>query len=114
MIEESQRRRVVARCVPIGVVDLVPTADISLEMLVSDIAPALMMGNCVVMISMLNTASPTVRLGELCRDVLPRGVFNLVSEAMTAERWYLKHSGIDVVTLGAHQGTRDRRSCLAH
>ena len=61
------------------------------------IAPALMTGNCIVIKPSPFTPLCTLKLGELCRGLLPPGVLSVVSGGDELGQWMTSHPGLDKI-----------------
>jgi aldehyde dehydrogenase (NAD+) len=80
---------------PIGVVGQIIPWNFPLLMLAWKVAPALAMGNTVVLKPAEFTSSTAVLFAEMCREIgLPRGVFNLVLGDHKAGQALTQHPGI--------------------
>lgn len=97
VLEDTAQRRVVTRFTPLGVVGAIVPWNFPVLLAIWKIAPALMAGNCLVVKPSPFTPLCTLKLGELCRGVLPAGVFNVVSGGDELGRWMTAHPGIDKI-----------------
>jgi acyl-CoA reductase-like NAD-dependent aldehyde dehydrogenase len=61
------------------------------------IAPALITGNCIIIKPSPFTPLCTLKLGELCRCVVPEGVFSVISGGDELGKWMTAHPGIDKI-----------------
>lgn len=85
---------------PLGTVGLITPWNYPLLMVAWKLAPALMMGNAVVLKPSEVTPLTTLRLVELAADLLPAGVFNVVlGDGSTVGTAMSQHPGIDMVAL---------------
>ena len=87
---------------PIGVVGQVTPWNYPMMMAVWKFAPALAAGNCVVLKPSDTTPASTVRMAELMGDILPAGVFNVVTGDRDTGRLLVEH---DVPQLVAVTGS---------
>jgi acyl-CoA reductase-like NAD-dependent aldehyde dehydrogenase len=86
---------------PTGVVGIVPPADRSLLGLVSQLAPAIVSGNTVVVLASEPSPLPAVSLGEvLATSDVPGGVVNILT-GLTAELvpWLAGHMDVNAIDL---------------
>lgn len=97
VIEDTPQRRVITRYTPLGVVGAIVPWNFPVLLAIWKIAPALMSGNCVVVKPSPFTPLCTLKLGELCQEVLPPGVLNVVSGGDELGRWMTAHPGIDKI-----------------
>ncbi|RZQ60834.1 aminobutyraldehyde dehydrogenase [Amycolatopsis suaedae] len=84
---------------PIGVCAQVTPWNYPLMMAVWKIAPALAAGNTVVLKPADTTPSSTVLLAEICADVLPPGVFNVICGDRETGRALVEHPRPDLVAI---------------
>jgi acyl-CoA reductase-like NAD-dependent aldehyde dehydrogenase len=105
VLEDSAARRVITRFTPLGVVGAIVPWNFPVLLAIWKIAPALMTGNCIVVKPSPFTPLCTLKLGELCRDVLPPGVLNVVSGGDELGRWMSSHPGIDKIAFTGHTET---------
>jgi aldehyde dehydrogenase (NAD+) len=85
-------------CAPVGVVGQIIPWNFPLLMLAWKIAPALAMGNTVVLKPAEWTSLTALLFAEICRDVgLPAGVVNVVTGDGKAGEAIVKHPGIDKI-----------------
>ena len=76
---------------PIGVIGQVTPWNYPMMMAVWKFAPALAAGNCVVLKPSDTTPMSTLRMAELMGDILPPGVFNVVSGDRNTGRALVEH-----------------------
>lgn len=103
--EDSDVRLSATYRVPIGVVGAIspwnfPIADAFLK-----VAPALVAGNAVLLKPSPFTPLTTLRIGELIRDLLPPGIFNILSGGEYLGPWMTSHPGIDKVAFTGSTAT---------
>ncbi|MGF6507340.1 aldehyde dehydrogenase family protein [Paraburkholderia sp. 32] len=80
VIADDATRRVEAYREPLGVVAAILPWNFPLFMAAAKIAPTLLTGNTLVLKPAPTTPLATLRLGALCRDVIPAGVLNLLAD----------------------------------
>ncbi|HEY0939868.1 MAG TPA: aldehyde dehydrogenase family protein [Steroidobacter sp.] len=105
IIEDSSERRVTTQFTPIGVVGAITPWNFPVLLAIWKIAPALVTGNCIVVKPSPFTPLCTLKLGELCRDLLPEGVFSVVSGGDELGKWMTAHPGIDKIAFTGHTDT---------
>lgn len=80
VLRDDGRQRIVEHRVPLGVVAAITPWNFPVVLLINKLAPALMAGNTMVAKPAPTTPLTTLMFGELCRDVLPAGVFNIICD----------------------------------
>ncbi len=80
VIEESDSRRVILRRQPLGPVVAIVPWNFPLLLAASKIAPALLAGNTVVLKPAPTTPLTSLLLGEISSNLLPAGVFNVITD----------------------------------
>lgn len=106
-VDDSGRRTEV-RHIPIGVVGAITPWNAPILLAIWKIAPALLAGNTMVLKPSPYTPLATLRLGELLRDVVPKGVLNVVSGANLLGQWITDHPGIGKVSFTGSTATGKR------
>jgi acyl-CoA reductase-like NAD-dependent aldehyde dehydrogenase len=81
VIEDSEGRRVEAHRRPLGVVGCIIPWNYPLLILGFKLPPALLAGNTLVVKPAPTTPLSTLRFAELVKDVLPKGVLNVIADA---------------------------------
>jgi acyl-CoA reductase-like NAD-dependent aldehyde dehydrogenase len=105
VIEDSPQRKVVTQFTPVGVVGAITPWNFPLLLAIWKIAPALVTGNCIVVKPSPFTPLCTLKLGELCKGLLPPGVLNVVSGGDDLGKWMTAHPGIDKIAFTGHTDT---------
>jgi acyl-CoA reductase-like NAD-dependent aldehyde dehydrogenase len=105
ILEETNDRRVITRYSPLGVVGAITPWNFPVLLAVWKIAPALMAGNTIVVKPSPFTPLCTLKLGELCRTLLPKGVFNVVSGSDELGKWMTAHPDIAKIAFTGHTET---------
>ena len=91
---------------PVGVIAQITPWNYPLQMAIWKIGPALAAGNTVVMKPSELTPLTTLRLGELAREVLPAGVFNVVpGDGATTGDALVRHPRVRMACLTGDVGT---------
>jgi acyl-CoA reductase-like NAD-dependent aldehyde dehydrogenase len=79
-LKETDSVRIVRHRTPLGVVAAITPWNSPLLLLMVKLAPALLTGNTVVVKPAPTTPLTTLRLGELCNEIFPAGVVNVVTD----------------------------------
>lgn len=91
--------------VPIGVVGAIVPWNFPVALAFFKIAPALLAGNTMVLKPSPLTPLTALKFGELLRDALPPGVFNVVSGGDALGPWMTAHPGIDKISFTGSTAT---------
>jgi len=78
VIKEDEGQKIVRQHTPLGVVAAITPWNFPMVLLMMKVAPALVAGNTVVIKPAPTTPLTTLRFGELCAEVLPPGVVNVI------------------------------------
>jgi acyl-CoA reductase-like NAD-dependent aldehyde dehydrogenase len=80
-LADDQDRRVIRQRLPLGVVGAITPWNFPVIMMVTKLAPALMAGNTIVVKPAPTTPLATLKVGELCAEIFPPGVVNVIADA---------------------------------
>jgi acyl-CoA reductase-like NAD-dependent aldehyde dehydrogenase len=80
VLKDDANGRVVQQRTPLGVVAAITPWNFPLILLMTKVAPALLAGNTVIAKPAPTTPLTTLRLGELCADIFPAGVVNVIAD----------------------------------
>jgi acyl-CoA reductase-like NAD-dependent aldehyde dehydrogenase len=80
VLREDATQRVVQRRTPLGVVATITPWNFPLILLMIKVPPALLTGNTVVSKPAPTTPLTTLRFGELCNEIFPPGVVNVITD----------------------------------
>lgn len=80
VIYQDATRKVIEHRTPLGVVAAITPWNFPLILLMAKVAPALVAGNTVVAKPAPTTPLTTLLFGEICRGLLPPGVFNVICD----------------------------------
>jgi acyl-CoA reductase-like NAD-dependent aldehyde dehydrogenase len=80
VLKETADNRIVMQRTPLGVVAAITPWNFPLILLMIKVAPALLAGNTVVAKPAPTTPLSTLRFGELCAEILPPGVVNIITD----------------------------------
>jgi acyl-CoA reductase-like NAD-dependent aldehyde dehydrogenase len=105
VIEDTAERRVVTRFTPLGVVGAITPWNFPVLLAIWKIAPALATGNCIIVKPSPFTPLCTLKLGEICREVLPPGVFSVITGGDELGKWMTAHPDIDKIAFTGHTET---------
>lgn len=78
LLKEDATQRIVQQHAPLGVVAAIVPWNFPMLLLCVKIAPALLMGNTVVAKPAPTTPLTALKFGELCADILPPGILNVI------------------------------------
>ncbi|MGB8418909.1 aldehyde dehydrogenase family protein [Paraburkholderia sp.] len=105
IVEESDARRVITRFSPLGVVGAIAPWNFPVLLAVWKIAPALLTGNTILLKPSPYTPLCSLKLGEICRGILPPGVLSVVTGGDELGKWMTTHPGIDKIAFTGHTDT---------
>lgn len=108
VLEESATRRVEQRHVPLGVVAAIAPWNFPIMLAHWKVAPALLAGNTVLLKPSPFTPLTTLRIAELVREIMPPGVYNVVTGGDELGPWMTSHPGIDKVSFTGSTATGRR------
>jgi aldehyde dehydrogenase (NAD+) len=103
--EDSDKRRVVSSRVPLGVVCAIAPWNFPVMMAFWKAAPALVAGNTVVLKPSPFTPLTTLRIASYMRDMLPRGVLNVLTGGDELGPWMTSHPGFNKVSFTGSTAT---------
>ena len=81
VLRETATDRIVQQRTPLGVVAAITPWNFPVILMMTKLAPALLAGNTVVVKPAPTTPLTTLRLGELCAEIFPAGVVNVIADA---------------------------------
>jgi len=84
---------------PLGVIGSIEAWNFPILLAIAKIAPALLVGNTMVVKPSPYTPLTTLRMGELFSEILPPGVLNIISGGDQLGAWMTSHPKIQKVTL---------------
>jgi acyl-CoA reductase-like NAD-dependent aldehyde dehydrogenase len=105
VVEDTSEHLVTTRRVPVGVVGAITPWNYPVLLSIWKIAPALVAGNCMVLKPSPFTPLTSLKMGELLADLLPPGVFNVVSGGNDLGRWMTEHDGIAKISFTGSSAT---------
>jgi acyl-CoA reductase-like NAD-dependent aldehyde dehydrogenase len=80
VLRESDHEKIIKQRAPLGVVAAIAAWNFPLLLLVIKVAPALLAGNTVVAKPAPTTPLTTLLFGELCAEIFPPGVVNIIAD----------------------------------
>jgi acyl-CoA reductase-like NAD-dependent aldehyde dehydrogenase len=80
VLKDTDKVRIVQQRTPLGVVAAITPWNFPMALLMLKVAPALLAGNTVVVKPAPTTPLTTLRFGELCGEILPPGVVNVITD----------------------------------
>jgi acyl-CoA reductase-like NAD-dependent aldehyde dehydrogenase len=97
VLEDSGQRRIELQWFPLGVAGIITPWNAPINLAAGPLTSALYTGNTVVLKPSPYTPLCTLKLGELARDIFPRGVINVLAGGDDLGRWMSEHPGIDKI-----------------
>jgi acyl-CoA reductase-like NAD-dependent aldehyde dehydrogenase len=81
VLQEDGQSKIVRQRLPLGVVAAITPWNFPIIMMVTKLAPALLAGNTIVVKPAPTTPLATLKVGELCAEIFPPGVVNVIADA---------------------------------
>ena len=97
-IVDDAQARIELRYVPLGVAGIITPWNAPINLAIGPLVSALYTGNTVVLKPSPYTPLSTLKIGELIRDVFPRGVVNFIAGGDSLGQWMTEHPGIDKIS----------------
>ncbi|WP_109807264.1 aldehyde dehydrogenase family protein [Sphingosinithalassobacter portus] len=94
VLREKDGNRIVEQRTPLGIVAAITPWNFPLMLLANKIGPALVAGNTMICKPAPTTPLTTLLLGELCRDIFPAGVINMLCDENELGPAITEHPGI--------------------
>ena len=98
VVEDSEQRYHVTKYEPIGLVAAIVPWNYPILLAMFKVAPALLAGNTIVLKPAPTTPLTTLKIGKLIRDVIPRGVLNVISGDDRLGPWMTSHPAFDKIS----------------
>lgn len=98
LLLEDDARRIELRYYPLGVAGIITPWNAPINLAIGPLTSALYTGNAVILKPSPYTPLTTLRLGELLKDVFPRGVLNVLAGGDELGEWMTAHPGIDKIS----------------
>ena len=83
---------------PLGVVGIITPWNAPINLALGPIASALYTGNTIVLKPSPYTPLTTLKMGELMRDIFPKGVVNVLAGGDELGQWMTEHAGINKIS----------------
>ena len=80
ILHENDEERILVHYTPLGVVAAIVPWNFPIVLLMVKLAPALVAGNTLIIKPAPTTPLATLKIGELCQQILPPGVVNIVTD----------------------------------
>ncbi|MET0280076.1 MAG: aldehyde dehydrogenase family protein [Steroidobacteraceae bacterium] len=80
VLTETAETRIIRQRLPLGVVACITPWNFPVIMMVTKLAPALLAGNTVVVKPAPTTPLATLKVGEICAEIFPAGVVNVIAD----------------------------------
>jgi acyl-CoA reductase-like NAD-dependent aldehyde dehydrogenase len=97
-IVDDAEKRIELRYVPLGVAGIITPWNAPINLAIGPLVSALYTGNTVVLKPSPYTPLSTLKIGELIRDVFPRGVVNVLAGGDALGQLMTEHTGIDKIS----------------
>ncbi len=97
-IVDDAQKRIELRYVPLGVAGIITPWNAPINLAIGPLVSALYTGNTVVLKPSPYTPLSTLKIGELIRDVFPKGVVNIIAGGDALGQWMTEHPGIDKIS----------------
>ena len=99
VLDDSEGRRVEAHRKPLGVIGAIVPWNFPMILMAFKLPPALLAGNTVVLKPAPTTPLASLRFAELVKDILPKGVLNLVmGRGSTVGQALLEHKDVHAIS----------------
>jgi acyl-CoA reductase-like NAD-dependent aldehyde dehydrogenase len=105
VLRESNGNSVIEHRTPLGVVGAITPWNFPLILLMNKLGPALITGNCVIAKPAPTTPLTTLLFGELSKDILPAGVFNILCDQNELGPLLTRHPDIDKIAFTGSTAT---------
>jgi acyl-CoA reductase-like NAD-dependent aldehyde dehydrogenase len=96
-IMDDAERKVELRYFPLGVVGIITPWNAPINLAAGPLTSALYTGNTVVLKPSPYTPLCTLKMGEIAKDIFPRGVVNVLAGGDELGQWMTEHPGIDKI-----------------
>jgi len=97
-IVDDAEKRIELRYVPLGVAGIITPWNAPINLAIGPLVSALYTGNTVVLKPSPYTPLSTLKIGELIRDVFPRGIVNFIAGGDQLGQWITEHPQIDKIS----------------
>ncbi len=104
LVDDAQRK-VIRQRLPLGVVVAITPWNFPVIAVMAKLAPALLAGNTVIVKPAPTTPLSTLRIGELCADIFPPGVVNVITDVNDLGNALTSHPDVAKVTFTGSTAT---------
>lgn len=108
VLRDDGKNRISLHYRPMGVVGAIAPWNVPVGLAAHKIAQGLLAGNTMVLKPSPYTPLATLLLGELSRDILPPGVFNVLGGGNQLGQWLTEHPGVDRISFTGSVATGKR------
>jgi acyl-CoA reductase-like NAD-dependent aldehyde dehydrogenase len=108
ILADEPERHIELRYVPLGVAAIITPWNAPINLAAGPLTSALYTGNTVVLKPSPYTPLSTLKMGELLREVFPRGVLNVLAGGDELGQAMCEHSGIDKISFTGSVATGKR------
>jgi acyl-CoA reductase-like NAD-dependent aldehyde dehydrogenase len=105
VLVENDQTKVIRQRLPLGVVAAITPWNFPVIMMVSKLAPALLAGNTVVVKPAPTTPLATLKVGEICAEIFPPGVVNVITDVNDLGGALTSHPDVAKVTFTGSTAT---------
>jgi acyl-CoA reductase-like NAD-dependent aldehyde dehydrogenase len=98
VLQDDAQRRIELHYRPLGVVGIITPWNAPINLAVGPMTAALYTGNTAVLKPSPYTPLSTLKMGELLRDVFPRGVLNIIAGTDALGQWMTEHPYLDKIS----------------
>lgn len=105
VIQDDEHAYIAVQHKPLGVVVGITAWNFPLLLACWKIGPAVLAGNCIVLKPAPTTPVSALRLGELCRDIFPAGVVNVIADANDLGPHLTSHPNVAKIGFTGSTGT---------
>lgn len=105
VIRDTESERIVEQRVPLGVVGAITPWNYPMILLMMKVGPALLAGNTMVAKPAPTTPLSTLKFGEICARILPRGVLNVIVDDNDLGARLTGHPQVDKIAFTGSSAT---------
>jgi acyl-CoA reductase-like NAD-dependent aldehyde dehydrogenase len=105
VLKDDEHGRVVRQQVPLGVVAAITAWNFPMTLTMNKVPPALLAGNTVVLKPAPTTPLTTLLVGELCAEIFPPGVVNVIVDQNDLGSYLTTHEDVAKVTFTGSTAT---------
>lgn len=98
VIADDDQKRVELHYRPLGVVGIITPWNAPINLALGPIASALYTGNTIILKPSPYTPLTTLKMGELMKDIFPKGVVNILAGGDELGQWLCEHPDVDKIS----------------